>query len=664
MKSERLRFAVLNFTITAIYVAGAKLGLTLAFVAEQVTVVWPPTGIALSAVLLFGYRIWPAIALGAFIANITTNTPVITSLCIATGNTFEALVGGWLLNRIVGFRFSMERFRDVVGLIILGAMVSTTVSATIGVTSLCLTGMQSWQRFGSLWGVWFLGDGMGDVLVAPMILTFAAKESRRRIPARGVPEFLALLIIFTAFNMLLFGRAGLLGTPYHPPDYAIFPFLIWAALRFGTCGTAISVFVTATVAVLGTVNGYGPFTTGGVNENLISLQLFMFVAAVTALLMAVSETNREIAEDLLRQADRRKNEFLAMLAHELRNPLAPIRNAAEVIRMCRADPGRLEWAYNVMVRQIGHMSRLIEDLLDIARITRGLIKLNRVATDLNEMVKRSVDAAHSIISSKGLHLQTQFFRGPVSISADITRMEQVISNLLNNAAKFTDAGGTISVQTERSDAWAVLRVRDTGRGMSADLLPHVFDLFTQGGRSLDRSEGGLGIGLTLVQNLVRMHGGNVEAKSKGVGLGSEFIVRLPALPTAPALSDQTSGTAATTASKRILIIEDNVDAADSLALMFQMMGHDAHTAYDGASGLKDFELLNPSIVVLDIGLPGMDGWEVARRLRSNRPNNHVKIIVLSGYGSDSDRERSRNAGIDHHLVKPPDFEALGKLVKE
>jgi signal transduction histidine kinase len=418
------------------------------------------------------------------------------------------------------------------------------------------------------------------------------------------------------------------------------------------------------VAVLGTVNGYGPFTTGGVNENLISLQLFMFVAAVTALLMAVSETNREIAEDLLRQADRRKNEFLAMLAHELRNPLAPIRNAAEVIRMCKTDPAKLEWAYNVMDRQIGHMSRLIEDLLDIARITRGLIKLHRVATDLNEIVKRSVDAAHGIISSKGLHLQTDFFRGSVSISADITRMEQVIWNLLNNAAKFTDAGGTISVQTDRSDAWAVLRVRDTGRGMSADLLPHVFDLFTQGSRSLDRSEGGLGIGLTLVQNLVRMHGGNVEAKSKGVGLGSEFIVRLPVLPTAPALSDQTSGTAATTGSKRILIIEDNVDAADSLALMFQMMGYDAHAAYDGASGLKDFELLNPSIVVLDIGLPGVDGWEVARRLRSNRPDNHVKIIALSGYASDSDRERSRNAGIDHHLVKPPDFEALVKLLKE
>src|SRR5262249_11455235 len=238
-------------------------------------------------------------------------------------------------------------------------------------------------RFGSLWGVWFLGDGMGDVLVAPMILTFAAKESRRRIQARGVPEFLALMIIFAAFDIFLFfRRGGLLGPQYHPPVYAIFPFLIWAALRFGTCGTAISVFVTASVAVLGTVNGYGPFTTGGINENLISLQLFMFVAAVTALVMAVSETNREIAEDLLRQGRWRKDRIPADAGQGVKKPMGPVRHGGGVNRMSRTDAGRLEWAYNIMVRQIRHMSRLIDDLLDVARITRGLIQLSRVPADL------------------------------------------------------------------------------------------------------------------------------------------------------------------------------------------------------------------------------------------------------------------------------------------
>ena len=664
MIPRRLRYVALGLMTAATYVSSAKLGLTLAFIAEQVTVVWPPTGIALSAALLLGYRIWPAITIGAFIANVTTNAPVLASLGIATGNTLEALAGAYLLNRIVGFCFSMERFRDILGLILFGAITSTTVSATIGVTSLCLTGMQPWQKFGSLWGVWFLGDGMGVVIVAPVILTLAAAQSRRRIQARGLSEFVAFMAILTVFAIFLFRQGSLLGPQYHPPDYAIFPFLIWAALRFGVCGTAITVFLTATVAILATVNGHGPFSAGGVNENLISLQLFMFVAAVTSLLMAVSETNRKIAEDLLRDANRRKDEFLAMLAHELRNPLAPIRNAVEVIRASKGDTGRLNWACNVMVRQIQHMSRLIDDLLDVSRITRGQIQLSPEPTDLNDLLKRALDSAREIISSKRLRLEADFFPGPVPISADVTRMEQVISNLLNNAVKFTPHGGTVSVQAVRDNDWAVLRVRDTGRGITPDLLPRIFDLFTQGDRSLDRSEGGLGIGLTLVENLVRMHSGSIEARSEGAGLGSEFIVRLPIVATVPASNGETVAAAIPGQSKRILIIEDNVDAADTLAMMLQTMGHEAHAAYDGPSGLKDFAQWRPSIVLLDIGLPGMDGFEVAQRLRASSPKNHLKIIALSGYGSDSDRERSRNAGFDHHLVKPVNSDALEKVLNE
>ena len=243
-------------------------------------------------------------------------------------------------------------------------------------------------------------------------------------------------------------------------------------------------------------------------------------------------------------------------------------------------------------------------------------------------------------------------------------MEQVISNLLNNAVKFTPHGGTVSVQAVRDNDWAVLRVRDTGRGITPDLLPRIFDLFTQGDRSLDRSEGGLGIGLTLVENLVRMHSGSIEARSEGAGLGSEFIVRLPIVATVPASNAETVAASIPGQSKQILIIEDNVDAADTLAMMLQTMGHEAHAAYDGPSGLKDFVQWRPSVVLLDIGLPGMNGFEVAQRLRASSPKNHLKIIALSGYGSDSDRERSRNAGFDHHLVKPVGFDALEKVLNE
>ena len=305
MKWSRFEYIGIVLITAVIYTAGAKIGLTLAFVAEQVTVVWPPTGIALCALLLFGYRVWPAIALGAFVANVTTDTTAITSLGIATGNTLEALVGAYLLNKVVRFQPALERFRDLFGLIFFGAMVSTIVSATIGVISLCISGMQPWERFAPLWGNWMLGDAMGDVIVAPAILTFFTTACRRRIATRGLAEFISLLIALVAIGAYVFGRQSPLGSRYHPPDYAIFPVLVWAALRFGTCGTAISVFVTATLAVLGTVRGFGPFTAGATNENLISLELFMFVAAVTGLILAVAKTQRDRAEGASHHSEER-----------------------------------------------------------------------------------------------------------------------------------------------------------------------------------------------------------------------------------------------------------------------------------------------------------------------------------------------------------------------
>src|SRR5262245_39584258 len=286
MRRSRLEYAAFAILTAAVYVAGAKMGLRLAFVADQVTVVWPPTGIALCAVLLLGYRIWPAIAIGAFIANLTTPTPALTSLGIAAGNTLEALFGAYLLNRFVGIEPSLKRFRDLFGLIFFGAIIGTTVSATVGVISLCLTGLQNWGRFGPLWGNWFLGDAMGDVIVAPFILTVFAHESRGRIAKRGLVEFIILLVVLIAIGAYVFNRESPL------PNYAIFPVLIWAALRFGTCGIASAGLMTATIAVMGTIRGFGPFSVGSTNENLIALELFLLVAVVTGLIMAIAETQR------------------------------------------------------------------------------------------------------------------------------------------------------------------------------------------------------------------------------------------------------------------------------------------------------------------------------------------------------------------------------------
>jgi CheY-like chemotaxis protein len=268
------------------------------------------------------------------------------------------------------------------------------------------------------------------------------------------------------------------------------------------------------------------------------------------------------------------------------------------------------------------------------------------------------------MEKKQLRLATDFVSGPVPISADVTRIEQVVTNLLNNAIKFTSPGGCVSATIDRDGDIAVLRIRDSGRGIAPELLPRIFDLFTQGDRSLARSEGGLGIGLTLVENLVRMHSGTVEARSEGPGHGSEFTVRLPMLPVVPLTERQKTNRAgdAPHAKRRILVVEDNADSADTLAAMLDVMGHEAYVAHDGAKAVELFSRLHPAVVLLDIGLPGMSGFEVAERLRACPGNQNLTIIGLTGYGSDSDRKRSKAAGFDHHLVKPVDFDVLEKLL--
>ena len=300
MRTGRPQFVALGLATSLVYIASAKMGLSLAFVAEQVTVVWPPTGIALSALLIFGFRIWPFIAAGAFIANITNNTPALTSLGIAAGNTLEAIAGAYLLTRLVGFRPSLDRFRDVFGLIFLAAGISTIISATIGVLTLCVTGVQQWSQFGSLWFVWYLGDAMGDLVVAPVVLTLSAAPSRDHARSRSSLELVVVFSSLVVASLFVFA-----GSRYHPPDYAVFPFFIWAALRFGSGGTAFSIFITSTIAVLGTVQGSGPFASGGTNENLIALQLFMSVAAATGLIIAVSQMERERAVTSLHGSEQR-----------------------------------------------------------------------------------------------------------------------------------------------------------------------------------------------------------------------------------------------------------------------------------------------------------------------------------------------------------------------
>ncbi len=948
--------------IAAVYLAAAKLGLSMAdpSVAEQVTIVWPPTGIALVVMFLFGYRFWPAITLGAFLANIWTKETILTAGGIAVGNTLEGIVGAWLLRRVVRFDTALERLKDVVGLVVLAAGISTTVSATIGATCLCLGG-KPWEFFGRIWLTWWFGDAMGDLVMAPVLLLWLRRPGSGYSLFRIV-EGAALGACLILIGQIVFAGEFTTGIKNYPLEYTVFPLVIWAALRFGQQGTSAVTFIASVIAITGTLVGFGPFAKGSgrsVLESLFLLQIFMGVVAVTGLVLAGVTTERGLVErrrradyaitqilaesatlhqaaprilqticemldwdlgavwmldagknnlccvdtwqkapmatnafveasrqmrfcpgkgmpgrvwslgrpvwivnvakdsnfpraaiadrvglhgafafplflggktagaveffsrqirspdpDLLRmfatishqlgqfidrrlaeetrraseerlrlalnagrmgvwdwniqtgeikwaddlepvhglalgslagtitafqelihpddramvnqaltramqdgqgydiefrnlwadgsvhwmagkgqvvrdesgqpgrmigigmditgrktlekelerrvhelaEGDRRKDEFLAMLAHELRNPLAPIRNALQILKTPSAGESLMRMAQEVMDRQTQQLARLVDDLLDVSRITRGKINLHRETIELSAVVKRSVETARPLIEEQRHEFTVYLPSEPIFIQGDLVRLAQALANVLNNAGKYTEKGGRVQLLAECTDNTAVIRVRDTGIGISAEVLPHIFDLFTQAERSLDRSQGGLGIGLTLVRTLVEMHGGSVQAISAGPGRGSEFIIRLPALPAAVSLANSLpkgkAGAQDQKPIRRVLIIDDNRDSTETLATLIRIWDHEVETAHDGPSALAIAQRFQPDVVFLDLGLPGLNGFEVAKRLRRLPDLDSVLLVALSGYSLDEDRYLAVEAGFDHYLVKP------------
>jgi signal transduction histidine kinase len=378
----------------------------------------------------------------------------------------------------------------------------------------------------------------------------------------------------------------------------------------------------------------------------------------------LEEELHQRAEELA-QADRRKDEFLAMLGHELRNPLAPIRNAIQVMQMLGPPDPQLRWARDVIDRQVRQMARLVDDLLDVSRISRGKITLNREVVELAGIIERAVESSRSLLEVRRHQFAELMPPEKIWLEADPARLAQVVANLLNNAAKYTEAGGQIRLAVAREGGAAVVRVQDNGMGIPADFLPHVFDLFTQGDRSLARSEGGLGIGLTLVKSLVEMHGGSVEAHSQGPNQGSEFVVRLPILAAPPArvAQEQHNGTDhPVSRPRRVLVVDDNTDSAESLDRLLGLQGHEVRTAHDGPTALRVAQMFGPEVVLLDIGLPQMDGYEVARQLREQIGLRQVVLVALTGYGQEEDRRKAAEAGFDAHLTKPADPAALHRLL--
>lgn len=383
-----------------------------------------------------------------------------------------------------------------------------------------------------------------------------------------------------------------------------------------------------------------------------------------ARMASVALENTRLYQDL-RETDRLKDEFLAMLAHELRNPLAPIRNALYLVRMQQEEqPEHIRQAYAMMDRQLDHLVRLVDDLLDVSRITRGKINLQKERVDLATVVSRALESSRPLVESRGHHLEITFAEEPLPLDADPVRLSQVFLNLLNNAAKYTPRGGRIWLSVEREGPSALVRIRDNGIGIPAAMLSRIFDLFTQVDRTIERTEGGLGIGLTLVRRLTEMHGGTVQAYSAGLGQGSEFVLRLPlAFDPPPRETTDRPRDREQIASRRILIVDDNRDSANSLAKLLQMLGHEVQTAADGMQALRQIGASQPEIVILDLGMPGMTGFEVARHLRQMKQVRQPLLIALTGFGTEEDRRMTQEAGFDAHLVKPVDLGALQMLVQ-
>ncbi len=810
--------------LTAMYFAVAKFSLLLAVPPGYATAVWPPSGIALAALLLAGPRIWPGVWLGAALTNLTIQGAPLLAAMIATGNTLEAVVGAELVRRWAGGgRFDgAEQVVKFVGAITLSA----TIAAGVGVFALELRNALSWPDFlVNVW-TWWEGDAAGMIVVAPLVLCWSANGWPRWSLAKGI-EAIALVASLALVTFVVF--AGVLADGVRVPlAFLTLPFIVWAAARFGQREVTAAATIVCAIAVAYTLKGHGPWGAASSNVALLILLAFASTLVITGLMLSAVMRERERANSALREVnamlalrvaertqlledancalraevaeharqeevlreseerfrlivdgvrdyaifmldgngnvatwnaaaqdikgytaaeiigshfsrfytpedlargwpahelavariegrfedegwrvrkdgsrfwanviitalydnehrlrgfakvtrdltarrriealqerERQMNEFLAMLGHELRNPLAAIANALALLRV-KPSAAQTELR-DVIERQSAHLSRIVDDLLDVSRITRGKIALKREVLDLNGVVARVVDACRPLIDARAHKVGLQLADTVLPVAADGTRLAQIVQNLGGNAVKYTPPGGRIAISVTRENDAGVLRVHDTGIGIPPDLLPRVFDLFVQGDRSLDRTEGGLGIGLTLSKRLVELHGGSIEAASGGPGKGSEFVVRLPLARDSEVAHEPTCEVPEKVGAtrRRLLVVDDNRDSANTLAALLETMGHEVWTAYDGAHAMALATEFRPDAVFLDIGLPGMSGYEVARELRTWPDLAATTLVAFTGYGQDEDRRRVLQAGFDYHLVKPAGAGELAKIV--
>jgi signal transduction histidine kinase len=667
MQSRRFSGLPLIGILAIIYFAAGKLGLTLASLHASASPVWPPTGIALAAVLLFGYRVWPAIFVGAFLVNVTTAGDFATSFAIATGNTSEALAGAWLVNQFAGGKNFCDRPQGVFRFA-LAAAISTIISPVFGVTSLALAGFADWANYGAMWLTWWLGDATGDLVFAPLVLLWSV-AAKRRWNKKDAAEVGTLLLLLVLLSIVVFGGWFGISSRNYPIAFIFGPVVIWTAFRFTQRETATGIFILSVVAVWGTLRGFGPFIRETENQSLLALQSWTAVLTITAMALSAGMAERRRVEEELQQqksvveaANRTKDHFLAMLSHELRTPLTPVISALECLEI---EPEQTEDARSALAmirRNIELETRLIDDLLDFTRIARDKMQLRFAPVDAHLAISNVVEICRAEVQSKRLRVHLNLRANAHLVAADTAKFQQIIWNLLKNAVKFTPEDGEITIASSNpSSEGLMISVRDTGIGMDAEIMRRIFDPFEQGNRSFERRFGGLGLGLAISKSLAQVHGGTLTAQSDGCDRGSTFILSMPTLSLAEeaAVPHKTTSEASQQGLK-ILLVDDHQDTCAALEKLLVRRGHLVAATHNVRSAMEAAVRNKFDLLISDIALPDGSGMDLMMQLRAI---SNVPGIAISGFGNNSDIERSLQAGFSEHLIKPIKLEKLEAAIE-
>ncbi len=547
MKRDPVPLIAQILVLAVVYFVAAKLGLSLASLHKNVTPVWPPAGIAIASLLLFGRRLWPGVFLGALAVNALTDVPLGSAIGIAVGNTLEALVACYLLQRLARWGNSLDSVADVMRFVGCASMLAPVVSATIGGISLCLGGAAEWSNFWSLWLTWWVGDGFGALIFTPFILSW---RSRDQLNAGHWPEIAVLLVLHGIVVMVVFGGWFPGPVKTYPLAYLSLPFLLWAALKFDLRIVTSAIVLMAAMAVWGARQGYGPFAQDSPNLSLILLISFVGTSSLMTIVVAAIMNERRRAEaeavqagsereDLLRresqarreaeEASRLKEEFLATVSHELRTPLNAVVGWSRLVRNGHLDKEGTAHALEVIERNASAQRQIIEDLLDVSRIITGKLRINTQRVDLLLVIQAAIDAVRPAAEAKEIELRTNFEAPDVIVRGDVERLQQILWNLLANAVKFTPQRGTIDLHLRRRGSQAQITIEDSGPGVPAEFLHRIFERFSQADGSSTRKHGGLGLGLAIVRHLVELHGGTVSAANRTENGGAVLTVLLPAV---------------------------------------------------------------------------------------------------------------------------------------